>query len=148
MPHLLTTRRGWENEHLATFLLSQISYLAHPLTVADDLGVDLLCTLFEPRTVKNSKLHFPKQAFAIQIKSNEKPVNVAGKQEYLKDLEVPFFLGVVERETSSLDIYSGELIPNFFCAKGTNVALKLNPRKTPIKMKPTGEWRESKKNSV
>ena len=42
MPHLAVTRRGWQNEHLSAFLLSKISYVAHPSRIGDDLG----CWLF------------------------------------------------------------------------------------------------------
>jgi hypothetical protein len=40
-------RRGWENEHLAAVLLSGVSFIAHPLTIGDDIGSDFFCTLFE-----------------------------------------------------------------------------------------------------
>ncbi len=127
MAHLEQTRIGWQNEHLASFLLSQICFLSHPLTVADDLGVDFLCTLFEPKLVDSKVQLFPKQAFAIQVKSSPDPVEVEGKLEYLRGLEVPFFLGIVDHAASTLRIYSGELLPEFFSSTGSNISMRLDP---------------------
>lgn len=124
------TRSGWENEHLASFLLSQFSFLSHPLTVADDLGVDFLCTLFEPKTIDNQVQLFPKQAFAIQIKSSPDPVEVEGRLAYLRGLEVPFFLGVVDQPKASLSIYSGELLPEFFASTEANVSMRLDAQES------------------
>jgi hypothetical protein len=55
-------RKGWENEHLASFLLSRIAFVANPLTVADDIGSDFFCTLFE---VFNGDSLFPRNSLAI-----------------------------------------------------------------------------------
>jgi len=65
MPHLERFRKGWENEHLATFLLSRLSFVANPVRVGDDLGTDLFCTLFE---VAEGEL-FPRNSFAVQAKA-------------------------------------------------------------------------------
>src|SRR3989442_8991321 len=79
MPHLAVPRKGWENEHLATFLLSQIAFVAHPLTVADDVGSDFFCTLFEPTAQDGTQMLFPLNSFAIQVKSNRDNVNATNK---------------------------------------------------------------------
>lgn len=140
MPHLQQTRVGWENEHLAKFLLSRISFLAHPLTVADDLGVDLLCTLFEPKVVDQKIQLFPRQAFAIQIKTTFEPIDVSKKIEYLRGLELPYFVGFVDRTDSSVKIYSGELLPDFLSAAPAQFTLRLEPQAGPIVHQPQGPW--------
>ena len=96
MGHLKNIRVGWENEHLATFLLSRISLVANPVTVGDDVGTDLFCTLFE---IIAGQL-FPRNSFAIQVKSSKRRINVTGKIEYLRKLELPFFVGVVNQAIS------------------------------------------------
>ncbi len=118
MAHLSVPRKGWENEHLATYLLSQIAFVAHPMTVADDVGSDFFCTLFEPRGRGRKEMLFPLNSFAIQVKSNRRKVNATNKIEYLHGLEIPFFLGVVDRSLSRLSVYSGEYLPFIFSHLG------------------------------
>jgi hypothetical protein len=74
MPHLEKFRKGWENEHLATFLLSRIAFVANPVKVADDVGTDLFCTLFE---ITEGKL-FPRNSFALQAKSSAGEIDAKG----------------------------------------------------------------------
>jgi hypothetical protein len=114
MSHLAVPRRGWENEHLATFLLSRIAFMAHPLTVADDIGSDFFCTLFKAREQDGTEKLFPTNSFAIQIKSNADKFSATNKVEYLSALELPFFVGAVDRAKLQLSIYSGEYIPIMF----------------------------------
>ena len=40
MPHLLSPRKGWENENLAAYLLSRFSFIVQPSSIADDVGSD------------------------------------------------------------------------------------------------------------
>jgi len=127
MSHLAVPRTGWENEHLATYLLSQIAFVANLITVADDIGSDFLCTLFEPRDRDGTKLLFPLKAFAIQVKSNSANVPATNKIEYLQTLELPFFLGVVDRSDLSLSIYSGEHLPIMLTHLGLPKQLTLCP---------------------
>lgn len=128
MPHLARTRKGWENERLASFLLSRFSFVAHPASVADDLGSDFFCTIFETRTVSRSEFLIPRSSFAIQIKSNSKPLNVHNKIDYLESLELPFFVGIVDQARMELTIYSAEFLPLFFSKEGSRLeALFLLP---------------------
>lgn len=111
MPHLPTFRTGWENENLGLYFLYQFAFVARPWNVADDVGVDYFCTLFE-HSDKNQLL--PKQAFAIQIKSNDNDIrNDEAKVNYYNDLGMPFFIGVVDRTKHRMDVYSGEYIQHF-----------------------------------
>lgn len=128
MAHLKSFRAGWENEHLAEFLLSRIAFVSQPVTVGDDIGSDFFCTLFESVKVDKSDQLFPRNSFAIQIKSSEpKELALNGKESYLNELEIPFFLGFVNQEELKLSIYSGEHLPMFFSSVGVSQKLKLIP---------------------
>jgi len=128
MAQLAATRIGWENEHLATFLLSRISFVANPITVSDDVGSDFFCTLFESQIENNAEQLFPRNSFAIQIKSKEETILATNKIEYLTKLELPFFVGVIDREKLQLNIYSGEYVPLLFTKHGiSRNELKLAP---------------------
>jgi hypothetical protein len=127
VPHLAVPRKGWENEHLATFLLSRMSFVAHPVTVADDIGSDFFCTLFEPKNQNGTELLFPLNSFAIQVKSKREKVPATNKIEYLFALELPFFIGVVDRSGLRLDVYSGEYLPIMFSHLGPPRKLTLCP---------------------
>jgi hypothetical protein len=128
MAQLAATRIGWENEHLATFLLSRISFVANPITVSDDVGTDVFCTLFESQIENNAEQLFPRNSFAIQIKSKEETILATNKIEYLRKLELPFFVGVIDRENLQLNIYSGEYVPLLFTKHGIpKNELKLSP---------------------
>lgn len=127
MPHLAVMRKGRENERLAAYLLSQIAFVAHPLAIADDIGSDFFCTLFEPAEKKGAQQLFPLNSFAIQIKSNRRAVSATKKIGYFSRLELPFFLGVIDHSGSSLSLYSGEFIPMMFSRYGIPRTLKLRP---------------------
>jgi len=125
--HLQTFRTGWENEHLASYLLSKISFIANPITIADDIGVDFLCTLFEPRVIDNRKQLFPLRSFAIQIKSSQSSFTADNRIEYLNQLELPFFVGIVQQSDLSLSVYSGQFLPMMFTEIGLPQRLMLCP---------------------
>ena len=111
MPYLYSFRKGWENENLARFILSKFSFVAHPSTVSDDIGSDFFCTLFQIQRKRKHDYLTPKNSFAIQIKSDTANIDVSNKLQYLSDLEIPFFVGVIDRDNSKLTIYSGEYVP-------------------------------------
>jgi hypothetical protein len=67
------------------------------------------------------KYLLPKSSFAIQIKSNADRFDFTNKIEFLMNLELPFFVGVVNRDSMILDVYSGEYIPIFLAYKGRKV---------------------------
>jgi hypothetical protein len=53
---LAIPHNGWDNEHLATFLLSRIAFVATPVKVGDDIGIDVFCTVFEVAKGKRTVL--------------------------------------------------------------------------------------------
>ena len=118
MPHLGSFRKGWENENLAKFILYKFCFVAHPSTVADDIGSDFFCTLFETRREDGHDYLLPRNSFAIQVKSNTDNIDITDKLQYLENLEIPFLVGVVNQERLKMTFYSGEYIPWFFALKG------------------------------
>jgi hypothetical protein len=127
VPHLLTFRKGWENERLAAYLLSRISFVAHPASIADDLGSDFFCTIFEIHELSGKDALMPRISFAIQVKSSDADVSADNKIEYLMGLELPFFIGVVTQSPPEIRIYSAELLPLLFSEIGRPTGLSLIP---------------------
>jgi hypothetical protein len=125
MPHLAVLRRGWQNEHLAAFMLSRLAFLAHPAKIGDDIGTDFFCTLFETVNQDGRDYLVPRKSFAIQIKSSGTTIDATKQIKYLIGLELPFFVGIIDQEHSSLTIYSGEYLPILFSYRGIPKSLTL-----------------------
>jgi hypothetical protein len=126
MGHLYKLRVGWEGERLAHYLLSRFSFVAQPTTIADDVGSDFYCTIFDilgsdPVTVE------PRTSFAIQVKSNSNKIEAHNKVHYLHRLEIPFFIGVVDQTAGELKIYSAERYPMMTSIFGLRKKLWLRP---------------------
>jgi len=129
MGHLKTTRVGWENERLAEFLLSRISFVASPTKNSDDLGTDFICTLFREKTQNNKVQLFPTNSFAIQAKTGKpKKLDVSKHLDYLRGLEMPFFVGFVDQEELSLRVFSCHHLSALFSGVGDRMhVLELIP---------------------
>lgn len=125
--HLASVRKGWQGENLARYILSNFSFISHPSTIADDLGADFFCTLFNTVRRGNKSYLVPKASFAIQIKSNRRTFDITGKREYLENLEIPFFVGVCNQKMQNLEFYSGEYLIPFFAdiLKAKRIKVKL-----------------------
>jgi hypothetical protein len=106
-------RKGWQSEHLAKFILSQIAFIANPSLIADDIGSDFICTLFQIQEKKSTDYLIPKNSFAIQIKSNLRRVDLTNKIGYLAELEIPYFIGIINKSNLTLTLYSGEYFTLF-----------------------------------
>jgi hypothetical protein len=120
MYHLRSFRLGWQSQNIAQFLLYKLAFLSEPVYVGDDVGADYFCTLFEPRKNGNNTDLIPCNSFAIQIKSEStvSQLDISGYLPYLVGLEVPYFIGVVDRDKLQLTVYSGELLPALFAYRG------------------------------
>jgi hypothetical protein len=125
MPHLAQVRPGWENEHLASYILSRIAFIARPATVADDLGSDLFCTLFDVTEKDGREYLVPHNTIAVQVKSSAGIIDVTRNIEYLGSLEVPYYVGVVNRVDLALTLYSGRYLPLMFSYRGSPIRLRL-----------------------
>jgi len=117
MAHLYKFRKGWQSEHLAKFILSKFCFLAHPSNISDDIGSDFFCTLFKIEKEASESYLIPHNSFAIQIKSNKSNFEISNKMDYLSRLEIPFFVGVINKNESTLTIYSGEYLDHFIAYK-------------------------------
>ncbi len=120
-------KRGWDREKLAEYILSRFSFVAKPSTVSDDLGTDLFCTLFRLEEKGGVDYPLPLSSFAIQIKSSDHPFDFTTNIDYLKNLEIPFFCGVVNENLKELSIFSGENLPKFFPHIGPLQKLTIKP---------------------
>jgi hypothetical protein len=120
-------RKGWQNEHLATFLLSRVAFVASPLTVGDDIGTDLFCTLFETATHNGHPVLLPRSSIAVQIKSSRKPIDIVPQLEYIARLEIPYYLGIVDQQALTLELFSARFLPALLSLKGRHSKLVLAP---------------------
>lgn len=102
------------------------------MTVADDVGTDLYCTLFDILEREGREYTLPRHSVAVQVKSDRGPVDVTGKIEYLAKLEVPYDVGVVDRDALTLTLYSGRYLPDTFAYRGSPLRLRLVPRDQPV----------------
>jgi hypothetical protein len=125
--HLLQPRKGWENERLAAFLLSRFSFIAHPASIAEDLGSDFFCTMFQLADESGRQALVPRSTFAIQIKSTADPFGVDNKVDYLYGLELPFFIGVVSQSPAEMTVYSAGMLPLLLSEHGKPERLRLDP---------------------
>lgn len=136
MTHRYSYRQGWQSENIARFLLSKFSFISNPSTISDDLGSDFLCTLFK---IEKGNL-YPNNSFAIQIKSKgDNKIDITNKMSYLGNLEIPFFVGVVDRDKLKISIYAGEYICDYH-SSSEGVGIKkfyiklIEKREEPLKM--------------
>jgi hypothetical protein len=127
MPSPYYFKLGWDREKLAEYILSRFSFVAKPSTVSDDLGSDLFCTLFRLENREGRDYPLPICSFAIQIKSDAAPFDFSSNINYIETLEIPFFWGVVNEDTKSLSLYSGENLPQFFSHVGPVESLRIKP---------------------
>lgn len=127
---LATFHRGWENEHLATFLLSRIAFVASPIKIGDDIGTDLFCTLFATGKHNGKTVLLPQRSVAVQVKSDRSPVDIVPHLSYLAGLEVPYYLGVVDRAGLTLQLFSARLLPALLSLRGHHSKLFLQPTDT------------------
>ena len=127
---LANTHVGWQNEHLARFLLSNLAFVASPTMPGDDVGVDLFCTLYEvTESKKGATVLAPRNAIAVQIKSSVDTWDVTKQVSYLQELETPYFIAVVNQGELRLDLYSGRYLPHMFSFRGQLKKLELEPVK-------------------
>jgi len=98
--------QGSRSEIIGEYLLSNIAFTV-PVVARSDIGVDLFCTLYEIEKVQRNKNLIPSSTFAIQIKSKDNPIILSKSHiDYLTRLELPFFIGVVDRKKVCMKIYS------------------------------------------
>ena len=127
------TRYGYLHENLGDHLLRAMSLVA-PVPAYDDVGIDALATLLRP-PVKALK-YAEGGTFGVQFKAksvkeipfdldDEDNVKDKGHIEWLRDLEIPFFVGVVDSKKASIAIYTMQHAYRELCGGGGIQALTM-----------------------
>ncbi len=111
--------QGNRSEYLAIPALSKLGFTIPVPRQEDHFGVDFIVHL---ATIEDKTVSPLGKSFSIQIKSNEDPLafNNQVNRECLSNMTIPFFLGVVSRETLTLTIYSTLGRVCFFWKEGTD----------------------------
>jgi hypothetical protein len=118
-------RSGDINEELGILLLKGLCAVA-AVPRPEDTGVDAICTVLleGPRDILVAK-----NSFYVQFKSKSvDPVEFKPHEiEWLRSLELPFFIGSIDPGDSSIELYPMHALNNLFLGKDPpelNVFLK------------------------
>lgn len=119
-------RSGDISEQLGTILLQNVALVA-PIPRTEDVGIDLVATLL--RDFDKSR-YIAEDSFFVQLKSESvDEIKFSGEQvKWLIDLELPFFVASINKQDSSISLYStyhlnDVLVTN---ANRTEIILDLN----------------------
>ena len=109
---LVSYRKGDWNEDLGILLLKSLAAVA-PVPRQEDFGLDAVGTLLRP--VQNNFV-YAEDSFYIQLKSeSRKPLSYRDHElDWLKNLQLPFFIGQVRRRDSSLRLFPAHVLNEFF----------------------------------
>ncbi len=123
--HLDSTKKGFDCEKLAVFILSHFSHVSQPISTPDDIGADFTCTPFERITKNNKERITPvNYAFHIQVKKAPNKGQISNikvndhTSRLLCNSWFPFFIGIADYQKLSLTFYSGRHIPLFYTLNG------------------------------
>lgn len=96
-------RKGDWNEELGILLLKSLAAVA-PIPRQEDFGLDAVATLLRP---DQKYFVYAEDSFYVQFKSESKePLSYRDHElEWLKNLQLPLFIGQVRRRDSSLRLY-------------------------------------------
>lgn len=122
-------RSGNWNEELGVLLLKALAAVA-PVPRQDDFGLDAVATLL--RRNPSDDCLYAEDSFYVQFKSKgPKPIIYRGHEiEWLKGLQLPLFIGVVDQKTSTLDLFPTHALCDVFIGlwNCTEVKVKSGPR--------------------
>jgi len=110
---LRSYRKGDWNEEFGILLLKSLAAVA-PIPRQEDFGLDAVATLLRP--VQKSGLLYAEDSFYVQFKSeSRKPLSYQGHElEWLKNLQLPFFIGQVRRQDSTLRLFPAHALNEIF----------------------------------
>ena len=110
---LRSYRKGDWNEELGILLLKSLAAVA-PIPRQEDFGLDAVATLLRP--VQKSGLLNAEDSFYVQFKSeSRKPLSYQGHElKWLKNLQLPFFIGQVRRQDSTLRLFPAHALNEIF----------------------------------
>jgi hypothetical protein len=105
-------RKGDWNEELGILLLKSLAAVA-PIPRQEDFGLDAIGTLLRP--VQNNFV-YAEDSFYIQLKSESRePLSYRDHElDWLKNLQLPLFIGQVRRRDSSLRLFPAHVLNEFF----------------------------------
>ncbi len=106
-------RRGNLAEELGVYLLKRCAAVAH-VPQTDDVGIDAVATLFRRHC---SRKLLAEQAFYVQFKAaSVRTIDYRDEVEvrWLKELQLPFFVGSVSVEDASMSLYTGHNLSRVF----------------------------------
>jgi hypothetical protein len=110
---LKSFRKGDWNEELGVLLLKALAAVA-PIPRQEDFGLDAVATLLRPDP--KSRCLYAEESFWVQFKSESgKPLLYKGQElEWLKNLQLPFFIGEVRRRDSTLRLFGAHKLNEIF----------------------------------
>jgi hypothetical protein len=100
---------GSRSEYLAHYVFSGLG-TSIPVPHQEDTGLDLYCTLVE----KIGRRSWPRQYYAVQVKSTSDPWELADAESvrWLVEFPLPIFLCVVDKKSARLRVY--QTSPRFY----------------------------------
>lgn len=112
-------RFGDTDEKLAEAILNLIAFTTQ-VSRENDIGHDLICVL----TQREGNFLKAGQSFSVQVKSNSQrdsfTFSSSHERKWLENQEIPYFIGLVDREDLRLDLYSTWNIHNSYLWKEAN----------------------------
>lgn len=108
-------RRGYLAQDLGVYLLRSFAAVA-PVPGPDDVGIDAIATLLRQHT---SRKLVAESSFYVQIKaSSVRTVRYCGDNaKWLRELQLPFFIGSANVEDASLSLYTSHALSRVILEK-------------------------------
>jgi hypothetical protein len=125
MPHIKKIRDGWQSENFAKYILHDFTFIAEPPNIGNDIKIDFFCTFFNLKQKGEETFLYPRNSFALQVKSNDNLIDISNDIDFFNALELPYFVGVVNKEKTMISIYSGEYLQPFFSYKNLDCEIKI-----------------------
>ena len=97
-------RRAWQQEELGVYLLRGFAAVAH-VEASQDVGIDAIATLLRPDTARRLTAE---HSFYVQLKAGS-VLSICYKGDevnWLRGLQLPFFIGSVDPGQSRLSLYT------------------------------------------
>jgi len=110
---LRSYRIGDLNEELVILLLKSLAAVA-PIPRQEDFGLDAVATLLRPD--QKSSCVYAEKSFYVQFKTESRyPLSYQGHElEWLKNLQLPLFIGQVRRQDSTLRLFPAHGLNEIF----------------------------------
>jgi hypothetical protein len=115
MAHAKSFREGWNHERFAQYILGKVSFISTPDTTGDDTGFDISGFFIKEHPTKRGQI-LPFLPYTLQVKppSWKEPRYLEKHLHELAVIGVPYYIGVVQPKTRTIDIYSGKGLQALF----------------------------------